>query len=202
MAVSKGGKVFTIFSTSKDHNQGSEAMAGCILVDFENLQVINRSHAYRNVYVHRRDSVSIAKLTEREIEERMRLGLVTDNPDEDTDDFEESEEWEDMEAEESDDEIDDFDEEHYEFSTRRSSVIPGDTMSSPPSSSSHSDGSSNTIRFDFTHVDANNRSNKRVCPRFSTITTIAEDNEESDDVKENNMDFDDEKKEMGTFKTY
>jgi diadenosine tetraphosphatase ApaH/serine/threonine PP2A family protein phosphatase len=47
VAVSKGGKVFTIFSTSKDHNQGNEAMAGCILVDFENLQVINRSHAYK-----------------------------------------------------------------------------------------------------------------------------------------------------------
>ena len=47
VAVSKGGKVFTIFSSSKDHNQGREAMAGCILVDFENLQVINRSHAYK-----------------------------------------------------------------------------------------------------------------------------------------------------------
>jgi diadenosine tetraphosphatase ApaH/serine/threonine PP2A family protein phosphatase len=31
VAVSKGGKVFTIFSTSKDHNQGKEAMAGCKL---------------------------------------------------------------------------------------------------------------------------------------------------------------------------
>ena len=29
VAVSKGGKVFTIFSTSKDHNQGDKAMAGC-----------------------------------------------------------------------------------------------------------------------------------------------------------------------------
>ena len=42
VAVSKGARVFTVFSTSKDHNQGSQAMAGCILVDFEKMQVINR----------------------------------------------------------------------------------------------------------------------------------------------------------------
>lgn len=79
VAVSKGGKVFTIFSTSKDHNQGNKAMAGCILVDSDNLQVINRSHAYKNVYVHRRDSVSIVKLSKEEIEERASLGLIQEN---------------------------------------------------------------------------------------------------------------------------
>ncbi len=64
-------------------------MAGCILVDFENLQVINRSHAYRNVYIHRRDSVSIAKLSNSEIEERIRLGLITDHQHDGDDDDEE-----------------------------------------------------------------------------------------------------------------
>ena len=33
VAVSKGARVFTVFSTSKDHNQGNQALAGCILVD-------------------------------------------------------------------------------------------------------------------------------------------------------------------------
>lgn len=45
VAVSKGARVFTVFSTSQDHNQGSQAMAGCMLVDNEKLQVINRSPA-------------------------------------------------------------------------------------------------------------------------------------------------------------
>ena len=45
VAVSKGARVFTVFSTSQDHNQGSNAMAGCILVDNSKLQVINRSPA-------------------------------------------------------------------------------------------------------------------------------------------------------------
>lgn len=45
VAVSKGARVFTVFSTSQDHNQGSHAMAGCMLVDNEKLQVINRSPA-------------------------------------------------------------------------------------------------------------------------------------------------------------
>lgn len=45
VAVSKGARVFTVFSTSQDHNQGRDAMAGCILVDNDQLQVINRSPA-------------------------------------------------------------------------------------------------------------------------------------------------------------
>jgi hypothetical protein len=31
--------VFTVFSTSKDHLQGERAMAGCILVDNDKIQV-------------------------------------------------------------------------------------------------------------------------------------------------------------------
>jgi diadenosine tetraphosphatase ApaH/serine/threonine PP2A family protein phosphatase len=80
VAVSKGARVFTVFSTSKDHNQGSHALAGCILVDNEKLQVINRSPAYKNQYVHRRDSVSLASVSPDEIQKRMRLGLITQAP--------------------------------------------------------------------------------------------------------------------------
>lgn len=51
VAISKGARVFTVFSTSKDHGQGRSALAGCILVDFDKIQVINRSPAYKNKYV-------------------------------------------------------------------------------------------------------------------------------------------------------
>ena len=98
VAVSKGARVFTVFSTSQDHNQGSHAMAGCMLVDNDKLQVINRSPAYKNQYIHRRDSVSLATLSEQEIQKRMKLGLVTNAPNppevEEWEDFEDAEEEE------------------------------------------------------------------------------------------------------------
>lgn len=56
VSLSKGGRVFTVFSTSKDHRQGSNAMAGCILVDNYLIQVINRSPKYKNKFTHRRSS--------------------------------------------------------------------------------------------------------------------------------------------------
>ncbi len=56
-----------MFSTSKDHRQGDRAMAGCILVDNEKIQVINRSHKYKNKYVHRRTSISLGNLTPKEV---------------------------------------------------------------------------------------------------------------------------------------
>jgi hypothetical protein len=76
VALSKGARVFTVFSTSKDHRQGSRAMAGCILVDVEKIQVINRSPKYGNKYVHRRTSVALENVSAEEIEERRRLGFV------------------------------------------------------------------------------------------------------------------------------
>jgi diadenosine tetraphosphatase ApaH/serine/threonine PP2A family protein phosphatase len=119
VAVSKGARVFTVFSTSKDHNQGSQALAGCILVDGEKLQVINRSPAYKNQYVHRRDSMSLATLSTSEIAKRMRLGLVTaptgDSSDEEWDDFESSEGEEEVELEEH--------QQKYTFSQNRRSSI-------------------------------------------------------------------------------
>lgn len=135
VAVSKGARVFTVFSTSKDHNQGSQAMAGCILVDFEKLQVINRSPAYKNQYVHRRDSMSLLTLSEKEIQNRMQLGLVTTAPAPDSEEDEdglEEDEWEDFVEEEEETDLDGS----YRLAThRRSSVdltstIDGDSDSS------------------------------------------------------------------------
>jgi hypothetical protein len=76
VSLSKGARVFTVFSTSKDHKQGARAMAGCILVDVDCIKVINRSPKYKNKYVHRRTSVSLANLTPEELENRKKLGLV------------------------------------------------------------------------------------------------------------------------------
>ena len=59
--------VFTVFSTSKDHRQGERAMAGCILVDNDKIQVINRSPQYKNKYVHRRTSVSLENLSSTQV---------------------------------------------------------------------------------------------------------------------------------------
>jgi diadenosine tetraphosphatase ApaH/serine/threonine PP2A family protein phosphatase len=56
VSLSKGGRVFTVFSTSKDHRQGTNAMAGCILVDNYLIQVINKSPKYKNKFTHRRSS--------------------------------------------------------------------------------------------------------------------------------------------------
>ncbi|CAM9679230.1 unnamed protein product [Chrysoparadoxa australica] len=76
VSLSKGAKVFTVFSTSRDHGQGKGAMCGCILVDFDRLMVINRSSKYKNKYVHRRDSVSLINLGLEELQKRVELGLI------------------------------------------------------------------------------------------------------------------------------
>ena len=60
-------RVFTVFSTSKDHKQGGMAMAGCILVDVEKIQIINRSPVYGNKYVHRAASIADLNLTEDDV---------------------------------------------------------------------------------------------------------------------------------------
>lgn len=120
VAVSKGARVFTVFSTSKDHNQGSQAMAGCILVDGEKLQVINRSPAYKNQYVHRRDSVSLDALTPMEIAKRVKLGLIRQDDDDSSDD---DEEWDDIEDDDEEESEEEDDRQVFNFSkTRRSSV--------------------------------------------------------------------------------
>mmetsp|Transcript_8817 Transcript_8817/g.13197 ORF Transcript_8817/g.13197 Transcript_8817/m.13197 type:complete len:551 (-) Transcript_8817:239-1891(-) len=75
VSISKAARVFTVFSTSKDHGQGRKAMAGCILVDVDKIQVINRSPAYKNKYIHHRTSVG-CDLTDEQLAEMSRLGLV------------------------------------------------------------------------------------------------------------------------------
>jgi len=106
-------------------------MAGCILVDNEKLQVINRSPAYKNQYIHRRDSISLQSLSDKEIDQRIKLGLVTldEEDDEDEEDVED-EQWdniadEDYEVQEG--------EMEYVFDTRRASMVETHmTISSPP----------------------------------------------------------------------
>lgn len=172
VAVSKEARVFTIFSTSKDHNQGSEAMAGCILVDDDKLQVINRSPAYKNQYVHRRGSVSLASLSQSDIEKRMRLGLVT-NDDADDNEQAQEEEWEDLEEE---DEADETMEESYAFANSRRPSIDlasvndqHDSLTSLESVDfNNSDGS---LTLDF---EPNKRHRSRK-PRVSAIHEEAED---------------------------
>lgn len=50
--LSKGARVFTIFSTSKDHGGGPEATCGCVLVDNGQIIVINRSPKYNFDKMH------------------------------------------------------------------------------------------------------------------------------------------------------
>ena len=86
VSLSKGAKVFTVFSTSKDHHQGRQASCGCILIDVEKIQVITRSPHYRNHYVHKRNSMSLIGIPQDEINRRKQIGLVVDDFDDDDDD--------------------------------------------------------------------------------------------------------------------
>lgn len=173
VAISKGARVFTVFSTSQDHNQGSNAMAGCILVDNDKLQVINRSPAYKNQYVHRRDSVSLAALSEQEIQKRIKLGLITaassasqsDEDVEDWDDFDDSEEEQEDDAEKED----------YTFSEQRRSSVDLNRMSG----NSHDDtdwesGTANAI-----NTSSDFEPNKK--HRFSQPPSVAPIDEEGED---------------------
>ncbi|KAL3788623.1 hypothetical protein ACHAWO_011839 [Cyclotella atomus] len=188
VAVSKGARVFTVFSTSKDHNQGNNAMAGCILIDFEKMQVINRSPAYKNQYVHRRDSVSIAMLSEREIQERAELGLITvDSHAEDDNNGAEEEEWDDFEEDDANTSRDygSSDEDDYKIDDgRKSSVDPSMTITSPPGSTHDNhdvsmDGNvqMNPKRIDFAGVDTSSRRANHGM-KFASISEANEDDDE------------------------
>mmetsp|Transcript_5507 Transcript_5507/g.8315 ORF Transcript_5507/g.8315 Transcript_5507/m.8315 type:complete len:407 (+) Transcript_5507:380-1600(+) len=76
VSISKGAKVFTVFSTSKDHGQGKRAMCGCILVDFDKIQVITRSNKYKDKYIHRRDSMSLVGITAAEQQKLFDIGVI------------------------------------------------------------------------------------------------------------------------------
>mmetsp|Transcript_29615 Transcript_29615/g.62388 ORF Transcript_29615/g.62388 Transcript_29615/m.62388 type:complete len:655 (+) Transcript_29615:376-2340(+) len=188
VAVSKGARVFTVFSTSKDHNQGNNAMAGCILIDFEKMQVINRSPAYRNQYVHRRDSVSLAMLSESEIAERVKLGLIEGSTAEEEEEEFEEEEWEEFDEddvntsrEEMDSSSVEEDEEYVFDDRRKSSVEPSRTTASPPGSTHDShefDVETSGMpakRIDFSGLDSMSRRKKRDKKAFSPINEEDED---------------------------
>lgn len=182
VAVSKGARVFTVFSTSKDHNQGAHAMAGCILVDNEKLQVINRSPAYKNQYVHRRDSVSLAKLSKEEIDKRVKLGLVTGGADvgaESSHHGEEDEEldyWEDLEdGDDAKAKGGDLKEEAYVFDTGRRSSVDLASMTS----NSHDD------RHNSNGDDPMEPDSKRHRSKRPSVTAIQEEtgiDEDDDDI--------------------
>jgi hypothetical protein len=80
VGLCKGARVFTVFSTSKDHGQGAGAVAGCILVEPDAIRVINRSSKYKNKFVHRRQSASVAGLPPSILEKGIKLGLVLNTP--------------------------------------------------------------------------------------------------------------------------
>ena len=177
VAVSKGARVFTVFSTSQDHNQGSQAMAGCILVDNQRLQVINRSPAYKNQYVHRRDSVSLASMPATEIEQRMKLGLVTSSS-EDAGDAEEEEpleDWQDLDDDESDGNAQDSIEEAYSFDKNRRSSIDLSGISNARDDASWASSDASAASFtSFTEFEPNKRHRSRK-PGFASIDEADED---------------------------
>jgi uncharacterized membrane protein YgcG len=47
VSLSKGAKVITVFSTSKDHGCGKDATCGCLLLDDGKISCINRSARYK-----------------------------------------------------------------------------------------------------------------------------------------------------------
>jgi hypothetical protein len=194
VAVSKGARVFTVFSTSQDHNQGSQAMAGCILVDNQRLQVINRSPAYKNQYVHRRDSVSLAAMSATEIERRMKLGLVTSSSSDagDAEDEEPLEEWQDLE--DDDDEATNGNvqvsiDESYSFDMTRRSSIDLSAISTARDDASWASDNSGSSFTSFTEFEPNKRHRARK-PGFASIDEADEDDtvDGEDDAMEREAD--------------
>ena len=56
-----------------------KAISGCVLVDTDKLQAVKCSLAYGNKYIHKWNSIILSHLKETEIEQQMKLGLVTQN---------------------------------------------------------------------------------------------------------------------------
>jgi len=206
VAVSKGARVFTVFSTSKDHNQGSQAMAGCILVDFEKMKVINRSPAYKNKFVHRRDSVSLAGMTEAEIMQRAQLGLVTA-----ADDVSDEEDYEDYEVRDGqgnvmeefmdDDNHDseDNDDENLRPSEarRKSSVDVMETHEPDWRGRSSSEGSFGGIGVGSTFNEPKSKSHAR---RLSGVGECEEEEEEFEEAEDDRVEQDSKNWEGGDWK--
>jgi diadenosine tetraphosphatase ApaH/serine/threonine PP2A family protein phosphatase len=82
VSLRMSAKVFTVFSTSRDHGQGSKAQAGCILVDSGSIKFINKSSSYRNKFIHRITSKTFLGASKSIMDLRERLGLVDHTMDE------------------------------------------------------------------------------------------------------------------------
>jgi diadenosine tetraphosphatase ApaH/serine/threonine PP2A family protein phosphatase len=174
VAVSKGARVFTVFSTSQDHNQGDNAMAGCMLVDNDKLQVINRSPAYKNQYVHRRDSVSLAALSETEIQQRIKLGLITAPAAAarfEDDDDEDAEEWDDFEDGSDESKDEDVKAEYVFDNSRRSSV---DIVIMSKNSHDETDEWDSDSAGSLSEFEPNKRARSKQ-PSISSIAEVPED---------------------------
>lgn len=184
VAVSKEARVFTVFSTSQDHNQGSQAMAGCILVDNQRLQVINRSPAYKNQYVHRRDSISLATMSETEIQKRIKLGLVTSSSEDagDAEEEEELEDWQDLEEDDTTSLDDD-----YSFDKNRRSSIDLAGISNTRDDASWASDASAASFASFTEFEPNKRHRSKK-PGFASIDEADED-VDTIDGEEDNMEL-------------
>mmetsp|Transcript_26105 Transcript_26105/g.34283 ORF Transcript_26105/g.34283 Transcript_26105/m.34283 type:complete len:513 (+) Transcript_26105:389-1927(+) len=76
VSLRMAAKVFTVFSTSRDHGQGSKALAGCILIDMNCIKVINKSASYKNKLIHRENSKAFLGASQSMMDLRERLGLV------------------------------------------------------------------------------------------------------------------------------
>jgi len=82
VSLRMSAKVFTVFSTSRDHGQGSKAQAGCILVDSGCIKFINKSSSYRNKFIHRVTSNTFLGASPSIMDLREKLGLVDHTIDE------------------------------------------------------------------------------------------------------------------------
>ncbi len=49
MSLSKDARVITVFSTSKDHNLGRQAVAACLLIDDHHIEVITKDPSYERM---------------------------------------------------------------------------------------------------------------------------------------------------------
>lgn len=170
-------------------------MAGCILIDFEKMQVINRSPAYRNQYVHRRDSVSLAMLSEAEIKERVQLGLIEgyheEEEEEEDGEFVE-EEWEEFDEDDMNTSREDIDSsldgnQYVVDDRRKSSVEPSRTIASPPGSTHGRDftveeSDMPATKINFSGVTSTGTRKKQAEFRFGAISE--ENGEEDDDDDE------------------
>jgi hypothetical protein len=145
--------------------------------------------ADKNQYVHRRDSVSLASLSEQEIQKRMKLGLVTNAPrGAPSADDEELEDWEDIQddGKESSEEGTDDD---YIFDAKRRSSVDLDNMTTNLHDQQWENTSNGGVA-GFTY-QGDNESNKRQCARKPMVASICEESAGADDEEIATVDGDD-----------